>query len=91
MAVSVTRSLPDPSDQGRDGVAGALAGVTDDAEEDAGTIAVTPAGGDRDDTEAVAVAADRTIRHVKRHDEWTLSGREIGKRWSRPGRRILGG
>jgi hypothetical protein len=50
-------------------VAGALAGLADDAEEYAGAVAVASAGGDRDDTEAVAVAADRTVRGVKRHDE----------------------
>jgi hypothetical protein len=65
--------------------------VADDVEKYAGAVAVASAGGDRDDTEAIAVAADPAVRGVERHDEGALSVREIGKRWSRPGRRILGG
>jgi hypothetical protein len=68
VAVWVTRSLPDPSDPGRGGAAGALAGLAGDAEEHTGTVAVASTGRDRDDTEAVAMAADRTVRGVKRHD-----------------------
>jgi hypothetical protein len=48
--------------------------VADDAEQDAGAVAVAVAGGDRDDGEAVAVVADRTVRDAGRHDEWSPFG-----------------
>jgi hypothetical protein len=65
--------------------------MADDAEEDAGAVAVAVAGGDGDDGEAVAVVADRTVQDADRHDEWSPFGSVVWKRWSRPGRRKLGG